>query len=108
MSRSDLQCVQTATTHLRALYRHLERGNLDNETVADAVILRLAATIDALAAGSPELRARLFGDDWHPAWSTRNTIVHSYLNTDVEVIRATIRDDLPKLEAAMSIELGGE
>lgn len=98
MRRSDRELVDEALTHLGALRRHLRRTDLSDETVADAVSLRLAAMIDALAKTSEQARRRLVGDDWALIWGTRNRIVHGYATIDRDLIRATVEADLPGLE----------
>lgn len=105
MSRTDAELVADALDHIRVLHQHLERSDLDDQTVADAVSLRLASALESLAAGSPALRERVFGDDWHAAWSTRNRIAHSYTYIDLEIIRSTIEHDLPRIERALRAEL---
>ena len=81
------------------------RGDLDNQTVADAVSLRLAAAIEAISQATEEMRSRLFGDDWSLVWATRNRIAHGYAFIDLAIIRATIDGDLPWFEAALQKEL---
>jgi len=41
MSRSDDELIAEALDHLAALRRHMDRGDLNDETVVDAVALRL-------------------------------------------------------------------
>lgn len=83
----------------------MARGDLDDQTIADAVSLRLAVAIEAIAQGSDGLRVRLFGGDWHIAWATRNRIAHSYIYVDHRTIAATVSEDLPALEAALAAEI---
>jgi uncharacterized protein with HEPN domain len=40
----------------------------------------------------------LFGGDWTIIWATRNRIAHGYAHISVDVIRATVADDLPDFE----------
>ncbi|GAA1061561.1 HepT-like ribonuclease domain-containing protein [Agromyces bracchium] len=98
MSRSDRELVDDALAHLAALKRHLERGDLDDETVADAVSLRLAAAIEAVSQASDGYRERTFGTDWKVIWATRNRIAHGYAYIDLAIIRDTVEQDLPEFE----------
>jgi len=41
MSRSDDELIAESLDHLAALRRHMDRGDLNDETVVDAVALRL-------------------------------------------------------------------
>ena len=105
MSRTDKEATQDALDHLAVLRAHLTRGDLGDQTIADAVSLRLAAAIEAIAQGSDGLRERLFAGEWHIAWATRNRIAHSYIYIDHSIIAATVADDVPALEAALAAEI---
>jgi uncharacterized protein with HEPN domain len=72
----------------------MQKAGLDDQTVADAVCLRLASAIECVADLSPELRAQAFGEDWPLIWATRNRIAHGYATIDLSIIKATVRDDL--------------
>lgn len=98
MSRSDEELVRDALDHINVLKRHLTRGDLSDETVSDAVSLRLAAAIEAISGTTLEFRDRHFGDDWNIIWATRNRIAHGYASIDLELVRATIEQDLPVFE----------
>lgn len=104
MSRSNRELVADALQHIEVLKSHLVRVGLDDQTVADAVCLRLAAALEALARGSTEMRLRLFGDDWALMWATRNRIAHGYAFIDRSIIEATVARDLPWLETRLHEE----
>lgn len=106
MSRTDRQLLADALDHLAILNRHLARSDLDDQTVADAVSLRLATAIEAVAGIDRDTRDGAFGDDWPLVWSTRNRIVHGYAIIDRDLIAATIANDLPEFEAAIRRLLG--
>lgn len=106
MSRSDRDLLEDAAAHLVILRGHLDARGLDDQTVADAVSLRLAAAIESLAQCSDEVRTRLFGDDWPLMWATRNRIAHGYAFIDFSIIQATVEDDLPELERVIHEALG--
>ncbi len=105
MSRSDSELVSDALEHIRRLHEHLDRSDLADQTVADAVSLRLAAAIESLSSASQSLRDRVFGDQWPSVWATRNRIAHGYSYVDLAIIRATVEQDLPHVEEALSAEL---
>lgn len=84
--------------HISVLRKHLTRGDLEDQTVADAVTLRLAAAIEALANCTDDLRDRAFGEDWPLMWATRNRIAHGYAYIDMSIVTATVTHDLPWLE----------
>lgn len=98
MSRSDEELVRDALDHVEVLKRHLERGDLADETIADAVSLRLSAAIEAVSETTAEFRARIFGDDWKIIWATRNRIAHGYAYIDLRIISVTVEQDLADFE----------
>jgi uncharacterized protein with HEPN domain len=104
VSRSDTELVRDALEHLRVLHLHLERSDMSDQIVADAVSLRLAAAIEALSTASQPLRDRAFGDEWPIIWATRNRIAHGYAHIDLSIIRATVEQDLPQFEKALEAE----
>ncbi|HUF32417.1 MAG TPA: hypothetical protein VMN58_04315 [Acidimicrobiales bacterium] len=57
MRRSDLEHVAAAREHLAALRRHLERGDLSDDTIFDAVCMRLSAAIESVAMVDESRRA---------------------------------------------------
>jgi uncharacterized protein with HEPN domain len=107
VSRSDAELVRDALDHIAALRRHMERHDLADEIIVDAVSLRLSAAIEAVSRASAELRERLFGGDWTIIWATRNRIAHGYAHISVDVIRATVADDLPDFEKRLRECLAG-
>lgn len=98
MSRSDHELVSDALSHLDLLHKHLLRADLSDQTVSDAVCMRLFAAIEAVGRGSDQLRNETFGQDWPLMWATRNRIAHGYAFIDMSVIAATIQHDLPRFE----------
>lgn len=102
MSRSDAERLRDAQFHLEILDSHMQKAGLDDQTVADAVCLRLASAIECVADLSPELRAQAFGEDWPLIWATRNRIAHGYAMIDLRIIKATLRDDLPGFRIAIA------
>lgn len=101
MSRTDRELLADAMDHLDMLHRHLERTDLDEQLVADAVALRLAAAIESVARISRERRDEAFGDEWPLIWATRNRIAHGYAYIDLGMIAATIENDIPGFEATI-------
>jgi uncharacterized protein with HEPN domain len=107
VSRTDRQLLADALEHLAVLRRHQARADLDDETVADAVSLRLAAAIEAVAGIDRERREQAFGEHWALIWATRNRIAHGYAFIDRAMITATVKNDLPDFEAAIRRLLEG-
>lgn len=107
MSRSEQELISDALEHLRVLRQHLASTDLENQTVADAVSMRLAAAIEAVSQCSEARRTRMFGDDWALMWATRNRIAHGYAFVDISIIEATVAEDLPIFESRLRQEIDG-
>ena len=105
MIRSDDELVHDALDHIDVLKRHLTRGDLADETIADAVSLGLASAIEAVSETSGEFREQHFGDDWKIIWATRNRIAHGYAYIDLAIIRDTVEHDLPEFEQLLRAAL---
>jgi uncharacterized protein with HEPN domain len=101
VTRTDLELVTDALDHLDHLHRHLAGQDIRQETVADAVAMRLSAAIEALAKLPKATLTETFGDDWDLMWATRNRIAHSYVFIDYDIIRATVCEDLPGVETKL-------
>lgn len=101
MTHSDIEHVRYARQHIAKLREHLTRGDLADETIFDAVCMRLSAAIESVASISEASRAREFGDSWPAIWSVRNRIAHGYIYVDDQIVHATVNEDLPEFEAAL-------
>lgn len=103
MKRGDRERTEEALHHLGILRRHVAGRSLDDQLVVDAVCLRLAAAIDAVAGLSGPVRDRAFGGGWRAIWATRNRIVHAYTVVDPVIIAATVEHDLDDFELALRV-----
>lgn len=108
MSRSDEELIIEAREHLKVLRQHLSAAGLEDQTIADAVSLRLAAAIEAVNQCSEDRRMRMFGEDWVLMWATRNRIAHGYAFVDLSIIESTVAEDLPLFEARLQREIDRE
>jgi uncharacterized protein with HEPN domain len=106
---TDRDHAAEAIEHLAVLDEHVASGSWDDQVMVDAVCLRLAAAVDAVARISDAARHQAFGETWPAIRSTRNRIVHGYLTVDARIVRATVEHDLPRFRAALSgVGLGGD
>lgn len=103
MKQTDIEKLQAARDHLAQLRRHLSRGDLDDDTVFDAVCMRLSAAIESVAMVSETSRLSAFGDAWPAIWSVRNRIAHGYVHINRVVIVATVENDLGDFERGLDL-----
>jgi uncharacterized protein with HEPN domain len=101
VSRHDGERLADILDAIDAIRSHLERGDLSDGLVFDAVRLRLIEIGEAIKALEPELVATEPGVSWTDAAGMRDWLTHHYFDTSRAIIEATIKEDLPRLEAAV-------
>ena len=79
----------------------MERSDLADDTVFDAVCMRLSAAIESISAIDQSARDRAFGSTWPAIASVRNRIAHGYTYVDREIIDNTVEHDLDDLERGL-------
>ncbi len=100
MSRVDRERLDDIPEAIAAIGRHLERGELSDGPVVDAVRLRLIEIGEAVKALDPSLAARESPTPWTDAAGMRDRLTRHSFDTSRSVIEATVKEDLPGLEAA--------
>jgi uncharacterized protein with HEPN domain len=101
VTTSDRERVAAARHHLIQLRRHLARGDLADDTIFDAVCMRLSAAIESVGMIERNSTVQAFGDAWPAIWSVRNRIAHGYLQIDRAIIVATVENDLGEFEQGL-------
>lgn len=106
MSRTDIEHLEDAQNHFTQAVEYGVQEVLDQQAI-DAICMRIAAGIDSLNGLHDDLRHHLFGDTWHAMWGMRNRIAHTYALVEASVIIATVRRDVPDIQARIARHLGG-
>lgn len=101
MSRSDSQRLEDILAAIQAIRVYLRSGALEEPIVYDAVRMRLIEVGEAVKALDPELLTGEPGVPWRSVAAMRDRLAHSYFDTLVEVLKATVAHDLEVLEAAV-------
>lgn len=96
--RQRLADIQAA---IDAIGSHLQRGDLSDDLVFDAVRIRLLEIGEAVKALPAEMLSSQPGIPWAQIARMRDHLAHRYFDTDHAVIRATVDNDLPDLERAV-------
>lgn len=104
MSRTTHELLREALVHLDLASEYAARDDVD-QVVIDAICMRLSAGIEVLASLDPDILQRLFGTRWPLMWGMRNRIAHGYLLVNADIVRQTIKDDLPEIAGAVGREL---
>ena len=96
--RQRLADIQAAIDAIRS---HLQRGDLSDGLVFDAVRIRLLEIGEAVKALPAETLISQPGIPWSQIARMRDHLAHRYFDTDHAVVRATVDNDLPELERAV-------
>jgi uncharacterized protein with HEPN domain len=97
--RQRLSDIQAA---LEAIRSHLERGDLSDGLVFDAVRIRLLEIGEAVKALPAELLDSEPTIPWAQVARMRDHLAHRYFDTSHSILQATVDHDLPDLELAVS------
>jgi uncharacterized protein with HEPN domain len=97
----DRQRLTDVMAAIIAIRSHLDRGDLSDGLVFDAVRIRLLEIGEAVKALPPDLLAREPGIPWREVARMRDHLAHRYFDTTHAILEATVHNDLPDLEAAV-------
>ena len=99
--RGDGQRLVDVLAADEAIAAHLQRGELTDGLVFDAVRVRLMEVGEAVKAITPELLAAEPAVPWQDIAGMRDHLAHRYFDTDHAIVAATVERDLPPLVAAV-------
>jgi uncharacterized protein with HEPN domain len=97
--RQRLADIQAAIDAIRA---HLQRGELPDGLVFDAVRIRLLEIGEAVKALPADLLDSQPSIPWRQITRMRDHLAHRYFDTAHAILQATVDDDLPQLERAVA------
>jgi len=100
MSRRDDERLADIVASADAIASHLERGDLEDGLIFDAVRVRLIEIGEAVKDIGPELLAAEPDVPWRDIAGMRDHLAHRYFDTAHGIVRATVDHDLPALLAA--------
>jgi uncharacterized protein with HEPN domain len=96
--RQRLADIQAAIDAIRS---HLQRGDLSDGLVFDAVRIRLLEIGEAVKALPVEVLGSQPDIPWTQIARMRDHLAHRYFDTDHAVLQATVDNDLPQVERAV-------
>jgi uncharacterized protein with HEPN domain len=97
--RQRLTDVQAA---IEAIRSHLQRGDLSDGLIFDAVRIRLLEIGEAVKALPADLLDTEPAIPWPQIARMRDHLAHRYFDTSHAILQATVDEDLPDLERAIS------
>lgn len=101
MTYREQQRLADIQAAIDAIRSHLQRGDLSDGLVFDAVRMRLLEIGEAAKALPAEMLSSQPGIPWTQVARMRDHLAHRYFNTDHAVLQATVDNDLPELERAV-------
>jgi uncharacterized protein with HEPN domain len=102
MSRHDSQRLADISAAIIAIGAHLERGELSDSLVFDAVRVRLIEIGEAVKGIGDDLLGTEPGIPWLQIAAMRDRLAHRYFDISHAIIAATIANDLPELQTAVA------
>ncbi len=96
--RQRLADIQAAIDAIRA---HLQRGDVSDGLIFDAVRIRLLEIGEAVKAVPDDLLATQPSIPWRQITRMRDHLAHRYFDTAHSILQATVDEDLPDLERAL-------
>jgi len=96
--RQRLADIQAA---IDAIGSHLQRGDLSDALVFDAVRIRLLEIGEAVKALPAEMLNSQPSIPWSQIARMRDHLAHCYFDTNHALLQATVDNDLPELERAV-------
>jgi uncharacterized protein with HEPN domain len=102
VSRGDRRRLDDIADACDVIARHLERGDLSDELVFDAVRMRLVEIGEAAKSIDDDLLASEPGIPWGEVARMRDLLAHRYFDTLHSIVEHTARHDLAELRAAVS------
>ena len=101
MSYRERQRLSDIQAAIEAIRSHLDRGDLSDGLIFDAVRIRLLEIGEAVKALPSDLLATQPSIPWQQIARMRDHLAHRYFDTAHAILRATVDDDLPDLERAI-------
>ncbi len=101
MTYRDRQRLTDIQAAIDAIRSHLQRGDLSDGLVFDAVRIRLLEIGEAVKALPARMLNSQPGIPWTQIARMRDHLAHRYFDTDHAVLQATVDNDLPELERAV-------
>jgi len=110
VTRRDRDRLNDVLVAIAAIREHVQRGDLSDGLVFDAVRVRLIEIGEAVKGISDRTLDTESDIPWAEIAGMRDRLAHHYFDTSHSILQATVAEDLPELEAAVLrlISLGSE
>jgi uncharacterized protein with HEPN domain len=103
MSYRERQRLADIQAAIDAIHSHLQRGDLTDGLIFDAVRIRLLEIGEAVKALPDDLLATQPSIPWRQITRMHDHLAHRYFDTAHAILQATVDKDLPDLECAVQV-----
>ena len=100
MSRSDVDRLTDIIRAAEAIARHLDRGDVTDDLVFDAIRVRLIEIGEAVKDISEATLSLAPEIPWAEIAGMRDHLAHRYFDTARSIVEVTARRDVPRVLAA--------
>lgn len=101
MSRHDRARLDDIADAIGAIHEHIERGDLNDGLIYDAVRVRLIEIGEAVKAISPDLLHEAPDIPWGAIARMRDHLAHHYFDTDHAIVQDVVETELAPLVDAV-------
>jgi uncharacterized protein with HEPN domain len=110
VTRRDVQRLDDVVAAIAVIRAHLERGDLSDDLIFDAVRVRLIEIGEAVKGLTESLLLHEPDIPWQQLAPMRDRLAHRYFDTSHAILEATVANDVPVLLVAVErlIELAGQ
>lgn len=108
MSRHDGERLRDILDAIGAIRQHLDRGELSDGLIYDAVRMRLVEIGEAVKDIDEATLANESQIPWQSITGMRDRLTHHYFDTSHAIIQATLQYEIPLLDAAVWRIIEGE
>lgn len=101
MSKNDVTYINhilDTITNIETSVKGLSKEEFqNNKDISDACVRRLEIIGEAVKNISKEIRARYPKVEWKKIARTRDMVIHSYFNVDLDIVWNIVKNDIPLL-----------
>jgi len=101
MTYRDRQRLLDISAAMEAIGSHIQRGDLSDGLVFDAVRIRLLEIGEAVKALPPDRLSTEPEIPWRDIARMRDHLAHRYFDASHDILRTTVEQDLPALKLAI-------
>ena len=102
MTRRDEDRLDDIDGAIAAIESHLQRGDISDDLIFDAVRVRLIEIGEAVKRITPALLETEAEVPWQSAAGMRDRLAHHYFDTSHAILQSTIDHDIPMLKDSVA------